>query len=137
MYHFLDLFYFSIVPVIILFHLIFILNLVLIFFVAIFFMFLILDDWESYFMIFFMFILYRVIVISWHKSQVLKINLIWLRVFLGAFLNWIFFSVSSFDIRSLGFELRESFHFPFYWIIPISYRGSSLVKLTQVFFMLF
>jgi hypothetical protein len=127
LYHFLDLFYFSIVSLIILFHLIFILNLV--------FLYVFNFGWLGIlFHDFFMFILYRVIVISWHKSQVLKISLIWLRSFFRCFFKLNFFF--QFHHSILGHWALSFVNLSTFLSIGLSRShigGSGLVKLTQVF----
>jgi len=127
---FLDLFYFLISLIIVLSHLIFMSDLIIILLITICFVFNFFSIIGSFALWFSWVCLLQGYPVSWLESQVLNVNLIWLWSFLGSFL--FYFLVSSFNIRLLGLQFFDFFHFLFYEVISISYPGNELVKLTPV-----
>ena len=142
---FFHLFYFSISSLVKLFHLIFILDLTLLFLLLLFLIFFLIDlflkkfhplmFWWLKILLcnFFFFVFYKIILFSWPKSQVLKISPIWLRFFLSIFL-FEFFSISSFDIGLLSLELHDFFRFDFYGVILTLSPESQVSQVDLSFF---
>jgi hypothetical protein len=88
----------------------------------------------------FMFAFYGVILVSWPRSRVLKISLIWLWFFLGYFFKFIFF---QFYPSTLGYWVLSFLIFSAFLFMDLSQshvlsRGLiELPELTRVFLMLF
>ena len=121
-YHFLDLVFFSIPPVTFYF-ILFLSNFVIILLISIYFIFNFL--WlEILHYDFFLFFFYEIISVSSFRLAWFNFDL-----FLGLFLNWFSFLISSFDIRLLGLELHDFSCFPFFRLIMISYPESRISRI--------
>jgi hypothetical protein len=115
------LIYFLILSLIVLFHLIFILDLVLILLIAMcvcFFFFWMIENFASWFFW---------VCLLWGNPGHGFWKLVWFDFSLF-FLNWFFFSFSSFNIMLLGLHLCDFSRFPFYDVNSISHPGSRVSR---------
>jgi hypothetical protein len=156
LYPYLDLFYFSISSLVILFYLFFISYLVLIFFIAIFYYYFLdlffnfiphcfisfnfyirfgphsIDCYVCLFFFFFWMIenfasWFFWVCLLWGNPGHGFWKLVWFDFSLF-FLNWFFFSFSSFNIMLLGLHLCDFSRFPFYDVNSISHPGSRVSR---------